>query len=66
MTVTTVYIEGKIVSRLDSVTADAKSSFLDNCSINSSANIIIDSKTKKETRTGSQTECGLLQYVKDH
>ena len=43
----------------------AKILFNHNCALNSSANIIYDTKTKKEIRQGSQTECGLLQFLVD-
>lgn len=66
MTVVKVYIEEEHFDNLTGATKEAAEILIQNCSCNSKANIIWDAKTETMKRTGHQTECGLLQFVKDN
>ena len=65
MTVVSCYAEGKHVSSLSQIGSKTREHLIDCICVNSSANIIWDEKESKEIRTGNQTECGLLQFVRD-
>lgn len=67
MSVVEVYIEDKVEEKLDHCSDQTKETFFLNVGFNSTAQILIDEDNDgKEVRQGNQTECGLLDYIKQY
>jgi Ca2+ transporting ATPase len=67
MSVVSLYIEDRIERNIDHCSDQTKASLYISIGVNSTAELLIDSKNEgKEIRHGNQTECGLLDFIRKY
>jgi Ca2+ transporting ATPase len=67
MSVVSLYIEDRIERNIDHCSDQTKASLYISIGVNSTAQLLIDSKNEgKEIRHGNQTECGLLDFIRKY